>query len=121
MVTFEAVSLIAAHTGLHDDLTTAGTPYVLLKDISDNTLANLPLGIGTVDPVTGQLAFTWGTAPNGLLDGEAANCEVYDAGNVLYMTLTCVQSLTPVADACAMTTLDIVAGAPVSGVSFTIG
>jgi hypothetical protein len=121
MVTFEPVCLISAHQGLYDALSAAGLPHVLVKDSGGATLADLPLGVGVVNPTTGQLSLGWGAGQNGLATGQAATVEVLDFADVKYMTLTAVQSNAPVADAAAMTTLDIIAGAPVSGVSFTIG
>ena len=119
-VTFEAVSLIAAHQGLYDALVAAGVAHVQIRSSSDVLLADLPLSVGVVDGA-GQLTFAWGSGQVGLADGTASYVEVRDYADVLYMTLTAVESLTPVADSAAMTTLQVLTGAPVSGITFTIG
>lgn len=120
-VTFEAVTLVSAHQAVYDALVLAGTPHVVIKDSGAVTLADLPLGTGSVDSGTGQLTLTWGSGQLGLATGTADTAEVQDYANVVFMTLTCVQSTVPVADSAAMTTLDVILNAPVSGVSFTIG
>ena len=122
MVTFELVALIAAHEGLLTKINAAGGPgKLVIKDAGGATLVALPFVGGAVAPTTGQLTFTWGTRQDGLANGTAATAEVQDAANAKFMTLTCVLSGSPVADSCAMTTLQVVLGQPVEGVSFTIG
>ena len=53
--------------------------------------------------------------------GTADHADICDAAAKILIVLSCAAGVTPVADTCILTTLSIVAGAPVEGVSLTIG
>lgn len=117
--------LIAAHTAVMDAIDAAGaSAYVLVKNSSNATLANLPLGYpcGLVDDLTGQLAFDIG-APDAEAEagGTAHHADVCDKNGKVCLSMPCAQGTTPVADTFVMASLLIVLGAPVQLLSGTVG
>lgn len=124
-VSFHADILVAAHTAVLGEIDGAGaTAYVEIRDISNVLLSTLPLDFpaGTVNAGTGQLTCLFG-APDLAAEatGTADHVDVCDAAAKVLIALSCAAGVTPVADTCVLTTLSIVAGAPVEGVSLTIG
>lgn len=124
-VSFNPELLVAAHTAVLGELDIGGaTAYVEIRDISNVLLSTLPLDFpsGTVDAGTGQLTCVFGL-PDLSADatGTADHADICDANARVLITLSCAAGVTPVADTCVLTTLSIVQGAPVEGVSLTIG
>ena len=124
-VSFHADLLVAAHTAVLGEIDGAGaTAYVEIRDVSDVLLSTLPLDFpaGTVDAGTGQLTCVFGLPDlEAAATGTADHADICDAAAKILITLSCEAGVTPVADACVLTTLSIVQGAPVEGVSLTIG
>ncbi len=124
-VTIHVDVLTAAHTAVLGEIDGAGaTAYVNVRDSGDVLLSTLPLDFpaGTVDPLTGQLAMVWGARDDAAAaTGSADHAEICDAAAKVLFVLSCSEGVAPVADTCVLSTLSIVAGAPVEGVSITIG
>lgn len=124
-VAFHADLLVAAHTAVLGEIDGAGaTAYVAIYDSADTLLSTLPLDYpsGTVNATTGQLTITFGARDeSAAASGTADYATICDAADKVLITLSCAAGTAAVADTCVLSTLSIVAGAPVEGVSLTIG
>jgi len=123
---WHADAYIAIHTALLDEIDAAGaTCYVEICDSSDVVLSTLPLDYpaGAVNGTTGQLVMAFGArdeeAANG---GTASYGRLKDHADKIWLDeVPCSAGSTPVANTLVLTSLTVVAGAPVEGISFTIG
>ena len=124
-VTFHADLLVAAHTAVLGEIDAEGAAaYVAIYNISNTLLSTLPLDYpsGTVSGTTGQLTCTFGARDEAAAaSGTASYATVCDAADKVLITLSCAAGTAAVADTCVLSTLSIVSGAPVEGVSLTIG
>ena len=98
--------------------------YVNIRDSDDVLLSTLPLTFpaGDVSAITGQLTLDFGARDDEAEEtGTADYAELCDAADKVLITMPCAEGSSPVADTCVLSSLSIVQGAPVEGVSFTIG
>lgn len=116
---------IAVHTAIKNLIDADASPgYVEIKDASDDVLSTLPLDYpcGTVSGTTGQLVIDIGARDEeAALGGTAATADICDGAGTVVFTLDCSAGTAPVADTAILTSLTIVAGAPVEINSLTIG
>lgn len=124
-VTWAGSVLVAAHTAVLGEIDGEGaTAYVDIYDSGDVLLSTLPLDFpsGTVNGTTGQLTMAFGARDEeAAASGTASYATLCDAADAVLATITCAEGSTPVSNTCVLTSLAIVAGSPVEGVSFTIG
>lgn len=124
-VTYSVDALVDAHTAFRD-LIDAGTGAgkIFIRDNSDTLLAEIPLSdpCGTVDGGTGQLTFSIaGPDSSANATGTAAYCEFADSDDNVHLSMDAQVGVTPVSGVIVLNTLSIVAGAPVTVISATVG
>lgn len=120
-----AALLVSVHTAVKDEIDGGGAAgYIDIYDSSDTLLSTLPLDYpcGTVNGTTGQLTIDFGARDDeAAATGTADYGVVKDSAGTTLITLDCAEGTSAVADTLVLSSLSIVAGAPVEGVSFTIG
>lgn len=118
--------LIAVHTAGKTTIDAGGAAGKLeIYSAAGTRLSTLPLSYpcGTVSGTTGQLTITFGARDEQAeASGTAAYAKVLTSASlVLIDNIPCAAGTSAVADTCVLTSLTITQGAPVEGVSFTIG
>lgn len=118
--------LTAAHTAVKNLIDAGSGPgYMSIHNSGGTVLAVLPFTdpCGTVNSGTGQLTIVFGPRDDAAAaTGTAALAKVFDsAGTLLIDAIPCVAGSAAQANTCVLTTTSIVLGAPVEGISFTIG
>ena len=117
--------LTAAHTAVLGEIDAEGaTAYVEILNSADTLLSTLPLTFpsGAVDPLTGTLTCGFDARDEAAAaSGTAHHADVCDAAGKVCLKMTCSAGSGPVSNTCVLTSLAIIAGAPVEGVSLTIG
>jgi hypothetical protein len=115
----------AAHIAVLGEIDAEGaTAYVEIRDSSDTVLCTLPLTYpsGSVDPANARLTCGFdGRDESAAASGAAHLAYVCDANGKELIKMTCSAGSGPVSNTCVLTSLAIIAGAPVEGVSLTIG
>jgi hypothetical protein len=123
--TYSAAALVAAHTALRDVIdggSSAG--FIRIRSSTDVLLAQCPLDdpCGTVNGTTGRLTFALdGRDESADASGTAAYGEICDSTGAVHLALPAQAGSVAVAGKLVLTTLTIVAGAPVEILSATIG
>jgi len=124
-VTIHVDVLVAAHTAVLGEIDSEGaTAYINIRDSGDVLLSTLPLTYpaGTVSGTTGKLTLGFGARDEeAAASGTASYAELCDHAAKVLMELSCAAGSAPAADTCVLSSLSIIAGAPVEGVSATIG
>ena len=117
---------VAVQTTVKDQIDAgSGAARIDIYDVDDVLLSTLPLTdpCGTVTAGTGQLVCTFGPRDEeAAASGTASYAQLKtSAGTVLEDNIPCQAGSTPVSGRLVLSSLSIVIGAPVEGVSFTIG
>lgn len=124
---YSAAVWIAAHTAalatMLDD--SSGEPTLKLYDdsVSPVQLAEFVIDDTTsaVSGTTGDITIEIATQEDAALDsGTASYLDLCDGADVVHYRMSCQQGTVAVSGKCVMNSLDIVAGAPVDILSYTI-
>lgn len=125
VATYSVSALVAAHTSFRDLIDSgAGAGFVRFRDAADVLLAQVPLSdpCGAVNGTTGQLTLSIaGPDSSADADGTAAYAEFCDSDGDVHLAMPAQVGTVPVAGKVVMSNTAIVAGAPVSVVSATVG
>jgi len=122
---YSTATIISINTAVLDEITDNGSSgcTVKLYDSSDLLLSTVPLTDppGTVGGA-GQLTLTASGPDTSAAETEyAAYCEIHDAVGTWITRMPCVLGADAVSERLVLNTLLIVAGAPVSILTLTIG
>jgi hypothetical protein len=116
---------VAAHNSLVTTIDSgSGAGFIRLRSSADVLLAQIPLDdpCGTVNGTTGQLTLTMdGRDESANATGTVAYGEICDSDGDVHLSLPAQSGSTPVSGKLVMTTLSLIAGAPVEVLSATIG
>jgi hypothetical protein len=117
---------VAVQTAVKDEIDAgAAAAHVDIYDSGDVLLSTLPLAYpcGTVNGTTGQLTISFGARDEAAAaTGTASYGQLVDADDrVLEDNIPCQAGTSPVSGKLVLSSLSIVSGSPVEGVSFTIG
>lgn len=123
---YSVAALVAAHTSFRDLIDSHATlaGFIRVRDASDVLLGTVPLDdpCGAVNGSTGQLTFSITNREESAdAGGTAAYGEFCDGDGDVHLALPCVAGTAPVSGKLVLTTLTIVAGAPIEIASATIG
>ena len=123
---YSTATIISTNTAVLDEITDNGSSGCTVKiyDSADTLLSTVPLTDppGTVDGGTGQLTLTASGPDTSAAETEyAAYCEIHDAVGTWITRMPCVLGADAVSERLVLNTLLIVAGAPVSILTLTIG
>jgi hypothetical protein len=124
VATYSVQAKIDAHTSFLTLLDTgAGNATIKIRNSADVLLSTHTLTdpAGTVSGTTGQLTLTQSSIPNAAVTGTAAYAEVCSVAGTVHLAIPAQVGTTPAAGKIVMNTLSLVAGAPVSIISCTIG
>lgn len=122
---YSTATIVAINTAVLGEITGNGSSGCTLKiyDSADVLLSTVPLSDppGTVDGA-GQLTLT-ASGPNtsAAATEYAAFCEIHDAIGTWITRMPCIVGADPVSERLVLNSLYIVAGAPVSILTMTIG
>lgn len=124
--TYSVAALVAAHTAFRDLLDSHATLPGLIKvrDAADVLLGTITLAdpCGSVDGGTGQLTLAIAAREEAAdAAGTAAYGELCDGDGDVHLALPCQAGTEPVSGKLVLTTLTVVAGAPIEIDSATIG
>jgi hypothetical protein len=114
---------IACHNALLTLVDTgAGAAHLDIYNTANTLLVSLALTDPAATPGSAQLVLTFDAAVNGAATGAASYAKFLAADDtVLEDNIPCQQGTSAVAGAVVMTTLAIISGYPVEGVTFTVG
>lgn len=101
----------------------ASAPTIKIRDSGDVLLATAVIDESgsTCSGTTGDITFAIATQEASAdASGTAAYAQICDGDGTVHAEMDCAQGASPVAGACVMNTLTIVAGAPVDVLSATI-
>ena len=119
--TWNPIAKIDANTAL---LTTLAGGSIAVYDADDTLLGSVDLDdpVGTIDPVTGELALVPAADGAWVVSSEAAYAVLYDGAETpnAMQSLPCQQGSEPVAGTCVLSTLSTIATKPFSIVSWVL-